>query len=72
MSCPRVGTCPLFKQFTMKSSLNVWKAYYCEGDHGRCERWKLVAANQAVPLDLLPNGKHLDVPFELIEARHMR
>ncbi len=70
-SCPRVSTCPLFKQFSLKSSLKVWQQYYCEGDFGRCERWKLVSSNQPVPLDLLPNGKHLNVPIEQLEARHM-
>ncbi len=70
-SCPRITTCPLFKQFSIKSSLAVWKTYYCEGEFGRCERWKLVAANQQVPLGLLPNGKYLDVPMEQLEARHM-
>ncbi len=70
-SCPRITTCPLFKQFSLKSSLAVWKAHYCEGDFGRCERWKLVAASLPVPLGLLPNGKHLAVPIEQLEARHM-
>jgi hypothetical protein len=71
MSCPRVTTCPLFKQFSMKSSLKVWQSFYCEGEFDRCERWKLVAANKPVPLGLLPNGKHLNVPYEQLEARHM-
>ncbi len=70
-SCPRVATCPLFKQFSMKSSLKVWQAYYCDGEFDRCERWKLVVANQQVPLNLLPNGRHLNVPLEQLEARHM-
>jgi hypothetical protein len=70
-SCPRVTTCPLFKQFSIKSSLKVWQAFYCDGDYGRCERWKLVSASREVPLGLLPNGKHLGVPYEQLEARHM-
>ena len=71
-SCPRVQGCPLFKQFSMKSSLKVWQAYYCEGDWGRCERWKRVAQGEAVPASLLPNGKMLDVPMEHLEAHLMR
>ncbi len=71
MSCPRVTTCPLFKQFSLKSSLKVWQSFYCEGDYGRCERWKLVAANQPVPVNLLPNGRSLEVPLEHLEAHHL-
>lgn len=70
-SCPRVSTCPLFKQFSVKSSLKVWQGYYCEGDFGTCERWKLASRNQQVPLDLLPNGKRLNVPLEQLEPRHL-
>jgi hypothetical protein len=71
MACARVATCPLFKAFVMKSSLNVWKSYYCEGTFERCERWKLVAAGKPVPAALLPNGKTLDVPVEQLEACHL-
>lgn len=71
MSCPRVGSCPLFKQFSLKSSLKVWQQFYCEGDYARCERWKLVAATRPVPLNLLPNGRTLEVPLEHLEPHHM-
>ena len=70
-SCARVATCPLFKQFSMKSSLKVWQAYFCEGDFNRCERWKLVAAGHPVPPALLPNGRMLEVPVELLAPEHM-
>ncbi len=70
-ACSRVGSCPLFKAFAMKSSLKVWQAYYCEGDWGRCERWKLVAAGKTAPANLLPNGRSLDVPLEQLESRHL-
>lgn len=69
-SCDRVRTCPLFPQFRMKASLTVWQTYYCEGDFGRCERYKLVLAKKPVPLNLLPNGKLLDVPLEQLEPGH--
>ncbi|HSM92366.1 MAG TPA: hypothetical protein VLT47_05710 [Anaeromyxobacteraceae bacterium] len=71
MSCPRIDSCPLFKQFQMKAALRVWQGYYCEGDQTRCERWKLVSANKPVPMNLLPNGRTLDVPLDHLEARHM-
>jgi len=70
-SCPRITSCPLFEQFSMKSSLKVWQACYCEGDFDRCERWKLVSVGQTVPMNLLPNGRTIDVPLERLEASHM-
>jgi hypothetical protein len=70
-ACARVGACPLFKQFSMKSSLKVWQAYYCEGDWSRCERWKLVSEGRPVPMNLLPNGRMLDVPIEHLAPHHL-
>jgi hypothetical protein len=71
MSCARISTCPLFKAFSMKSSLRVWQSYYCEGEFNRCERWKRVAAGQPVPANLLPNGRLLEVPVEQLELKDM-
>lgn len=64
MACSRVVACPLFKQFSLKSSLKVWQSYYCEGDFTRCERYKLSSGACTVPPNLLPNGKLLDVPID--------
>jgi hypothetical protein len=44
----------------MKEALRVWESFYCEGVFGRCERYKLASAGQAVPDKLLPNGRLLD------------
>jgi hypothetical protein len=71
MACAKVSGCPLFKAFTMKSSLQVWKSYYCEGDFSRCERFKLSSCGKPVGLTLLPNGRTLEVPLEQLEARHL-
>jgi hypothetical protein len=70
-SCLRVSTCPLFAQFKMKSSLTIWKTFYCEGDFNRCERYRLVLSKVPVPANLLPNGKLLDVPLEQLEPAHL-
>jgi hypothetical protein len=72
MVCERITSCALFKQFTMKSSLTVWKTFYCEGDPSRCERFRLVLAKQPVPANLLPNGKLLPVPLEQLEPHHLQ
>jgi hypothetical protein len=69
-SCSRLRTCPLFRAFSIKSSAKIWRAYYCEGDFERCERWRLAEAGKPVPVNLLPNGRLLDVPIEQLEAKH--
>lgn len=70
-TCERVASCPLFAQFMVKSSLAVWKTYYCEGTFSRCERWKMAQAGKAIPANLLPNGRMLEVPLEALEAKHL-
>ena len=71
MACARIAACPLFKQFSLKSSLRVWQSYYCEGDFTRCERFKLASASAPVPKNLLPNGKVLELPLERLESHHL-
>jgi hypothetical protein len=70
-TCPRVGNCALFAQFRMKASMAVWQAHYCEGDHARCERFKLVLQARPVPPQLLPNGRLLEVPLAQLEPKHL-
>ncbi|MBK9518310.1 MAG: hypothetical protein IPO09_13360 [Anaeromyxobacter sp.] len=72
LSCPRVSACPLFAQFTVKASLRLWQAYYCDGSFDRCERYQLAATAKPVPSNLLPNGRLLDVPMDQLEARHLQ
>jgi hypothetical protein len=62
----------MFQQFAVKPSLGVWKAFFCEGDFGRCERLKKFTAGNAVPPGLLPNGRMLDVPLDQIAPRHFK
>ena len=59
MACPHKPTCPLFPMFSSQNALNVWKIYYCDGDHLRCARFQASSSSQPVPLTLLPNGTHL-------------
>lgn len=59
MSCAHVSSCPLYALFTVKASLRVWQIHYCNGRFEDCARLKLAKAGEAVPSDLLPNGKRL-------------
>ena len=68
-SCSRMGSCPLFKQFSIKASLVVWTSRYCESDFARCARLQLATAGKPVPLNLLPNGRMLGVPLEAAELK---
>jgi hypothetical protein len=70
-SCPRLATCPLFFELARKPALKVWKAYWCEGAFAGCERWRRFEAGEEAPLNLLPNGRLLDVPLEEVDAEHM-
>ena len=69
--CSRVTRCPLFKCFSVKSALVVWTTRYCQGNPDRCERLKLATAGMPVPPNLLPNGKLLNVPFEVAGPEHV-
>ncbi len=69
--CPRVSGCPLFKQMSMKIALSVWRAFYCEDEYARCERWKIASSGKVAPLNLLPNGRTLEVPLDQLEPRHL-
>jgi hypothetical protein len=47
----------------MREALRVWQSFYCEGMHGRCERFKLAEAGSDVPSRLLPNGRLQEEPL---------
>jgi hypothetical protein len=72
MTCERIPKCPLFAQFKLKSSLQFWKTYYCEGSFQSCERYKLAGCGQPVPGLLLPNGRTLDRPLDTLEPGDLR
>ena len=62
MACSQIPTCPLFKRFQSNATLRSWKLmYYCDSDRRSqsCERFKRAQAGEAVPPNLLPNGKTL-------------
>ncbi len=69
MACDRVERCPLFKHFSLKSSLLIWTTAYCNGNFQRCERLKRATAGLQVPTHMLPNGKLLTVPLEQAELK---
>lgn len=62
MACSHTQHCELFAQFALNPALQVWQSHYCEADHSRCARYQLSLKGQAVPLNLLPNGKRIEAP----------
>ncbi len=62
MSCPKMPACPVFPEFKNRSALKMMQALYCEGDYGRCERFKTVSTGVIPPRDLLPDGSRLPPP----------
>jgi len=69
--CERVDKCPLFAQFNLKSSLQIWKALYCDGDFTRCRRFQIASTGAQVPPNLLPNGRMLHVPLDELDSSHL-
>jgi len=61
-ACEHESVCPLFRLFTMSSCLGIWKQNYCDAEWRRCERHRRVGEGQAVPPNLLPNGRVLALP----------
>lgn len=49
----------MFRLFTLSGTLAVWQTNYCSSDFERCERYKRACLGEAVPENLLPNGKLL-------------
>ena len=62
MECYRTSNCPMYSLFNLKATMGVWKALHCEGPFADCERLKLFEAGKPVPVNLLPNGKLLEMP----------
>ena len=58
--CALMGTCELSRRFR-PDARNVWKTFYCAGNSDRCARYRRSVAGEAVPANLLPNGKLLEL-----------
>lgn len=63
-SCGRLSSCQMFRVFSGKPSLAVWRGRYCEGQFADCERLKLALEGREIPAGLLPNGRMLRVAPE--------
>jgi len=61
MACPSLAGCALHPHFTMKSSLRIWKDFFCNTNHQTCLRFQAMQKGESVPPNMLPNGKILEV-----------
>ncbi len=59
--CPHAKRCGLQRSISMREALRVWEGFYCDRAFGRCERYKLAVLGAAVPDELLPNGRLVDL-----------
>lgn len=57
--CPHTETCRLYPLFLLQASLKTWQHRYCASNWSACERYKTAERGEAVPLNLLPNGRML-------------
>lgn len=62
--CPHAVLCALFPRFTSSVALKTWQVLYCEADYSRCVRYQASLRGEEPPIDLLPNGKTLELPPE--------
>jgi hypothetical protein len=61
MACPNLDGCPLHPHFTMRSSLRIWKDFFCNTNYQACVRYQAAQKGERVPPNLLPNGKLLEI-----------
>jgi hypothetical protein len=45
----------------MKSSLRIWKDFFCSSNYQACVRYQAGQRGERVPPNLLPNGKILEI-----------
>lgn len=50
----------MFPRFQSEAILRIYQIRYCEGDFGRCERYKRASDGVMPPASLLPDGEHID------------
>ena len=58
-NCAKQNVCPLFTLPAMAQALSLWRAFYCDDEHDRCERLRRVRMGEMPPFNMLPNGKLL-------------
>ena len=67
--CPYLEECSLAQTIGMEAARKVWESFYCRGSFARCERFRLHQSGQEVPDRLMPNGRLLDLPDDLMRRR---
>lgn len=49
----------MFGAFESQTVLKIFQIRYCNGDHSKCERFKLASSGTMPDSDLLPDGDRL-------------
>ena len=57
--CPHMGDCEMYEMFELVGTLAIWQLRYCTGSFTTCERYCRTERGEAVPRNLLPNGRVL-------------
>jgi hypothetical protein len=57
--CPHMAGCEMYGLFQLTVALRVWQVNYCESEYQTCARYQKACSAEAVPINLLPNGKFL-------------
>ncbi len=59
VSCPRYSNCNLPTGLAMEAALRIWQSLYCEAAWERCVRRQRLDTGEAVPCNMLPDGRML-------------
>lgn len=51
----------MFAIFQHSGTLGAWKALYCTASYTNCARYEKVRLGHPVPVNLMPNGKLLNI-----------
>jgi hypothetical protein len=60
-ACNRTSICPLFTVPAMSRALPLWRGRYCDEKPELCHRLRLLNSGAIPPINMLPNGKLLEI-----------
>jgi hypothetical protein len=59
--CKRTSVCPLFTVPAMRLALPLWRGRYCDEEPDLCRRLHLLESGVVPPVNMLPNGRLMQV-----------
>ena len=60
--CKHKSSCEMYQLLKLSGTRKTWQTRYCDADFSECARFQEAAKGRPVPINLMPNGKYLNVP----------